>query len=146
MNRHSRPRPIALAVVAVIVAAACGAPAPPTSPPPANPIVTYLRGAELQCEETQEPNIRQALADLAALPTSELRVRRYADYRGTPNAWDLARVLRSHFVPEEQRHAGIVDEPAAFWAAADSDEVRHLAREMLRALERPQRTSPVLAP
>ena len=146
MNRHSRPRLIVLAVLAVIMAAACGASATRTSPPPANPLVTYLRGAELQCEEAQEPNIRQALADLATLPTPELRVRRYADYRGTPNTWDLARVLRSHFVPDDQRHAGIVDDPAAFWAAADSDDVRSLAREMLQALERPARTSPVLAP
>jgi len=133
---------------------ACGASAPVTPPPvprasaPAtNPIVRYLRGAELQAEdEAQVANIHRAFEDLATLPTAELRARRYADYQGTPDAWDLPRVIRSHFVPDGPQNAGIVDDPDAFWAAADSEEVRALAREMLHALDRPDRTNPVLAP
>ena len=113
----------------------------------ANPVVAYLRGAELQCEtEEQEANIHRALEDLATLPVATLRARRYEDYAGTAETWDLPRVLRSHFVPQDAGDAGVVDEPDAFWAAVDSDEVRALAREMVRALDVPSRTSPVLAP
>jgi hypothetical protein len=66
---------------------------PSTAP---NPLVAYLRGAELQCEDdAQRINVRRALDDLATLPLDELRVRRYADYQGTPGAWDLPRVLRA---------------------------------------------------
>lgn len=128
--------------------AACGGAAPATSAsaPTVNPIVAYLRGAELQCEEPQVANIHRALEDLATLPVTALRARRYLDYTGTPDAWDLPSVLRSHFVPDDRSKAGIVDDPDAFWAAADSDEVRTLAQEMLRALDEPSRASPVLAP
>lgn len=130
------------------LAPACGTSAPPVpAAPPPNPIVTYLRGAELQAEDdAQRANIHRALEDLAALPAAELRARRYADYQGTPDAWDLPRVLRSHFVPSDASRAGIVDDPDAFWAAADSDEARAVAREMLDALDQPTRTNPVLAP
>ena len=128
-------------------ASACVTPTPNTPARMPNPIVSYLRGAELQCEDdAQRANIHRAFEDLATLPAAELRARRYADYQGTPGAWDLPRVLRSHFVPSNPHDAGIVDDPDAFWAAADSDEVRALAREVLRALDDPDRTNPVLVP
>lgn len=159
---HGVPRQVAFRMALLLALAAlapgCGASAPATSTPApatatspsapsANPIVRYLRGAELQAEdEAQVANIHRAFEDLVALPTAELRARRYADYQGTPGAWDLPRVIRSHFVPESRENAGIVDDPDAFWAAADSDEVRALAREMLRALDAPARANPPLAP
>jgi hypothetical protein len=148
-----------LALAAALLSPACGGGAAQSAPtgrivtresPPntaaTNPVVAYLRGAELQCESSQVPNIRQALDDLVTLPATTLRARRYSDYSGTAGAWDLPRVLRSHFVPNDPRAAGLIDDLDVFWAAADSDDVRVLAREMLRALDEPARASPLLAP
>jgi hypothetical protein len=124
-----------------------GAPAEQSTPTTVNPIVAYLRGAELQCEDdSQRANIRRALDDLATLPIAELRARRYADYQGAPGAWDLPRVLRSHFVPDDQRNAGVIDAGEAFWVAADAEEVRALARELGLALDDPGRGSSASTP
>jgi len=114
-------------------------PPPSTATTSSNPLVLYLRGAELQCEtDAQLANIRRALDDLATLPVATLRSRRYADYAGTLGAWDLPQLIRSHFVPENMRDAGVIDDPSAFWTAAASEEVRVLARKMVEAIDHPR--------
>lgn len=103
-------------------------PAPrPQVPKPSNPIAEYLDGAEVQAEEGQEENICQALRDLAFISRNDLRRRRYADYQGTPDAWDLHRLLHAHFVPDAPKSLPRNEE---FWTYVDDENVRRLAREL----------------
>ncbi len=66
-----------------------------------NPVAGFLKNAELQCEgTTQRDTIMEALNDILVLPEEELRKRRYRDYAGNKNRWDLPTLLTRHFVPD----------------------------------------------
>ncbi|MBU3918907.1 hypothetical protein KKC63_03335 [Patescibacteria group bacterium] len=65
----------------------------------ANPVADYLKGAELQCEEIQRENIAVAFNDVLNLSAEELKEKRYKDYTGKENQWDLPTLIYKHFVP-----------------------------------------------
>ena len=72
-----------------------------------NPVAEYFENAELQYEgEVQKENILTALEDILRLPEDELRTRRYKDYTGKDDAWDLPTLIYRHFVPDEQKNLG----------------------------------------
>jgi len=65
----------------------------------ANPVAQYLKGAELQYEtEIQKENIVTAFNDILNLSVEELKERRYKDYTGKENQWDLYTLIYRHFV------------------------------------------------
>jgi hypothetical protein len=68
-----------------------------------NPVADYLDNAELQCEtEAQKQNIMRALNDVLTLSGQELAMRRYEDYTGKADEWDLPTLIHRHFVPDRK--------------------------------------------
>lgn len=68
-----------------------------------NPVAGYVDKAELQYEtEAQKQNIVRALDDILTLSAQELEQRRYEDYTGKPNEWDLPTYVGKRFVPGKQ--------------------------------------------
>lgn len=68
-----------------------------------NPVADYFDRSELQYEtEAQKQNIIGALHDILTLSAQELAQRRYEDYTGKPNEWDLPTLIGKHFVPDKQ--------------------------------------------
>ena len=72
----------------------------PVEKPVINPVAEYFEGAELQYEgEDQKENIVTSLNDILSLSEEELQQRRYKDYEGKENQWDLPTLIYRHFVP-----------------------------------------------
>jgi len=72
-----------------------------------NPVLEYFENVELQYEgKSQEENIIAALNDILNLSESELRTRKYKDYTGKDNQWDLPTLISSHFVPDKSVSLG----------------------------------------
>jgi hypothetical protein len=97
-----------------------------------NPVLAYLRDAELQYEgEEQKENIRIALQDMITLDEKELAKRRYKDYQGQPDQWDLPTLIYRHFVP-----GGKVNSLGNnFFRDVTSDEVRRILQKFLKRLK-----------
>jgi hypothetical protein len=75
-------------------------PSPRQAAVPANSVVTYFSGAEIQADgDAQRAEVRRALEDMLALPIAELQTRRYAGYDGSRDARTLVELLRGHVVP-----------------------------------------------
>ncbi|MCD4783612.1 MAG: hypothetical protein K8T10_07250 [Candidatus Eremiobacteraeota bacterium] len=65
-----------------------------------NPVFLYLKNVELQYEgEVQKENIKTALQDILTLTLDQLKKKRYRDYKGKENQWDLPTLIEKHFVP-----------------------------------------------
>lgn len=72
-----------------------------------NILYNYLKNAELQAEDSQLENIKQALNDALILTPDELKSKRYADYTDRPDQWDLQILFEKHFVPDDpQKRTG----------------------------------------
>ena len=68
-----------------------------------NPVLNYFENAELQYEgKVQEENIVTALNDILNLPEEELKAKRYKDYTGKEDQWDLSKLIYRHFVPDKK--------------------------------------------
>jgi len=68
-----------------------------------NPVADYLENAELQYEgKIQEENIRTALNDILNLTEEQLKSKRYKDYAGKEDQWDLPTLIYKHFVPDRK--------------------------------------------
>ncbi len=68
-----------------------------------NLVVDYLTTAELQYEGgIQKQNIYAALNDILYLSEQEIRHKRYKDYNGKEEQWDLPTLIYRHFVPSQQ--------------------------------------------
>ncbi len=69
--------------------------------PAGNPVLTYIKNAEVQYEtDLQKENLAAALNDILTLPAGDLKKRKYRDYEGNENRWDLATLIQRHFVPD----------------------------------------------
>ncbi len=95
-----------------------------------NPVADFLKNAELQYEgKAQEETVAAALNDILSLPEEALKSRRYSDYAGTKDQWDLPTLISRHFVPDRKgKNLGSV-----FYRDVRSDEAR---REVGKILER----------
>lgn len=69
--------------------------------PPRPPVLDYLEGSEYQGEASQRANFLKGLDDALSLAPAELKKRRYADYTGKPNQWDLATLFKKHLLPDK---------------------------------------------
>jgi hypothetical protein len=70
---------------------------------PQNPVLNYLTNAELQYEgAAQKENIANAMHDILSLSEEGLKARKYMDYTGKDNQWDLPTLITRHFVPDKQ--------------------------------------------
>lgn len=66
-----------------------------------NPVANYLENAELQYEgKIQEDNILTALNDILNATEEQLKSKRYKDYTGEEDQWDLPTLIYKHFVPD----------------------------------------------
>ena len=98
---------------------------------PGNPVLNYLENAELQYEgETQEENIVAALKDILSLPELILRAKKYKDYTGNENQWDLPTLIERHFVPD-RKDKSLGDN---FYHDAKLEEVQKKIRQILEEI------------
>lgn len=68
-----------------------------------NSVLKYFENAELQYEgKLQEENIITALNDILHLSEEELKNKRYKDYTGKEDRWDLPTLIYKHFVPDKK--------------------------------------------
>jgi len=96
-----------------------------------NPVTEYLKSVEVQCEtEEQRQTVVRALQDVLTLPEQELGRRRYADYAGRPEAWDLPTLLARYLVPDRQGRTFGPD----FYADVKSPVVQPMVRRILGRL------------
>lgn len=66
-----------------------------------NQVLIYLKGAELQYEgKLQKENIITALNDILKLSAEQLKTKKYKDYTGKENKWNLPTLIYRHFVPD----------------------------------------------
>jgi hypothetical protein len=92
-----------------------------------NPVAEYFENAELQYEgEIQKENILTALEDILRLPEDELRSRKYKDYTGKDDAWDLSTLIVSHFVPDGKKNLG-----NNFYKDVKTKEMREKIKQMI---------------
>jgi hypothetical protein len=67
-----------------------------------NQVLIYLQNSELHFDsKTQRDNIFQALKDCFIYSEDELKTKRYKDYAGNDNQWDLPTLLYKHFAPKK---------------------------------------------
>lgn len=72
-----------------------------------NPVADYFDGSEIQAEtDAQRQNIAMALNDILNLSENQLKEKRYQDYSGNANQWDLPTLIYRHFVPDAQKTLG----------------------------------------
>lgn len=96
-----------------------------------NPVLNYFQDVELQYEtDSQLINITAALNDLIKLPKEELAKKRYCDYTGKQDQWDLKQVLDHHFVPKRAQTFG-----NDFYTDVKDKEVVELATAILKNIE-----------
>lgn len=69
---------------------------------PQNHVYEFLKGAELQCEDEQRPEVKQVLNDLLTLSGDGLKKKRYKNYKGQKE-WTAAYFIERHFVPNSNK-------------------------------------------
>jgi hypothetical protein len=96
-----------------------------------NPVFEYLNNAEVQFEnEEQRATLRAAMNDIMTLSGGELEAKKYRNYRGQDNRWDLPTLLERHFLPDDKsKTLG-----GNFYRDVKSPEVTKLAGELARRL------------
>ncbi len=97
-----------------------------------NPVAVFLENAELQYEGTiQRETIHEALNDILVLPEEKLKARRYRDYAGNKNQWDLPTLFTRYFVPDRQGRTLGND----FYRDVHSDETRREVMKIMKRME-----------
>lgn len=97
-----------------------------------NPVFDYFQNAELQCEgKEQRENIVTALNDILNLSEEKLKVKRYKDYSGKENDWDLSMLIYRHFVPDNNGDSLGND----FYHDIKSEEVQKEIRKILERIK-----------
>lgn len=67
-----------------------------------NRVLNYLKNSELKFDnKIQRDNIMDAGKDVILLSSDDLKLRRYKDYDGNENQWDLQTLFTKHFVPKK---------------------------------------------
>ncbi len=97
-----------------------------------NLVVEYLKDAELQCETVQKENIATALNDILDLSEEQLKERRYQDYMGKENQWDLPTLIYRHFAPIGPPIRPGVNLGNNFFHDVKSEEVQKQVKEILK--------------
>ena len=96
-----------------------------------NPVFEYLNNSEVQCEnKEQRETLRAAMNDIMTLSGGELEAKKYSDYRGRKNQWDLPTLLVRHFLPDDtSKTLG-----ENFYRDIKSPEMKKLVGELSRRL------------
>jgi hypothetical protein len=67
-----------------------------------NPVLYYLKNSELKYDnKMQRDNIIRACTDAIMYAPEDLKKKRYKDYEGNEDRWDLQTLLTKHFVPQK---------------------------------------------
>lgn len=68
-----------------------------------NQVLNYFNNVELQYDgRLQEETIIEALNDLLNLSEEQLKLKKYKDYSGLENQWDLPTLIYKYFVPDKE--------------------------------------------
>jgi hypothetical protein len=68
-----------------------------------NPVFNYLTNSDLKFDnKIQRDNIMQACKDILMYAPDDLKQKRYKDYDGNEDQWDLQTLFAKHFVPKKQ--------------------------------------------
>lgn len=66
-------------------------------------VLAYLINVEIQFEgDLQKENIISALNDILTLSEFELKEKKYKNYLGKENQWDVQTLILKHFVPDNK--------------------------------------------
>ena len=66
----------------------------------ANTVAVFFQQAELQAEsDEQRKEVRMVLSGLLELPVEQLKEKKYPDYQGHADQWDILKFLHAYFVP-----------------------------------------------
>ncbi len=95
-----------------------------------NGVLAYLDNVEMQFEESQKDNIICALNDAITLSVEDLKLKRYEDYSGKKEMWDLPTVFLRHFFSDKQRTLG-----DSFYMDLKDPLVQNQIREILAKLK-----------
>lgn len=97
-----------------------------------NSFALYLDNVEVQFQgEFQQTVILEALNDILELSPEELKNKRYPDYVGNDNQWDLPTLINKYFVPD-QSSKGFGDD---FYNDAKSTKVLRRIRLLIHDIE-----------
>ena len=97
-----------------------------------NQVLNYFSNAELQYEgENQRENLITAMNDVLNLTEEQLKLKKYRDYSGDVNQWDLQTLIHKHFVPDkEDKTLG-----KNFYHDIKAKEVQEKIRQILKQIE-----------
>lgn len=96
-----------------------------------NPVLDYFKNAELQCEDSQKQNIINALEDALNLSEKDIKEKRYKDYTGKENQWDLQTLILKHFLSNKNSTLG-----DHFYQDIKSEEVQKELKRFLNQLKK----------
>lgn len=97
-----------------------------------NQVLNYFNNAELQYEgEIQKENLITAMNDVLNLTEKQLKLKKYKDYSGNENQWDLPTLIYKHFVPDNK------DKTLGnnFYHDIKAKEVQEKIRQILKQIE-----------
>ena len=67
-----------------------------------NSVMDYLQGAEIQYEtDQQRETLVSAMGDALSLSAEQLKTKKYRDFLGKENQWDLPTLINKYFVPNQ---------------------------------------------
>ena len=97
-----------------------------------NQVLNYFNNAEIQYEgEIQRENLITAMKDILNLSEEQLKLKKYKDYSGNENQWDLPTLINKHFVPDrEDKTLG-----KNFYHDIKAKEVQEKIRQILKQIE-----------
>jgi hypothetical protein len=93
-----------------------------------NAVTSFFKDAELQAEtDEQRQEIKIVLLDMLNLNTNELKAKKYPDYQGHINQWDVIKFANSYFVPSSP----MVLSPDTFFEDLLKPEARAVIQELI---------------
>jgi len=97
-----------------------------------NQVFNYFNNAEIQYDgEIQKENLITAMNDVLNLSEEQLKLKKYKDYSGNENQWDLPTLIHKHFVPDkEDKTLG-----KNFYHEIKAKEVQEKIIQMLKQIE-----------
>ena len=97
-----------------------------------NQVLNYFNNTEIQYEgDIQRENLITAMKDILNLSEEQLKLKKYKDYSGEDNQWDLKTLIYKHFVPDNQSKT-LGDD---FYHDIKAKEVQEKIRQILKQIE-----------
>ena len=101
------------------------------SPEKKNQTARYFDEVEVQYEnDIQKETIIQVLNDILSMPGEELRRKKYPNYVGEKDVWDLPKIIYGYFVADDSQKT-LGDD---LYSEVKTDEVQIKIKKLLKSL------------